>query len=161
MLPENLIDFSDEEAPEEDAVIDVTNGYSRKKLLDDEETQTDKAISKKTPTSSASVSSARSSSGKSSGKSGGKSGSKSSGKKSSGSKSRASKSLSSIGRYYSSIETADAMTELTDGIGYPGNIPLSFIGDEQSFKHPFKRQFKFKVPFKDNKPPFIYPFDKV
>lgn len=53
------------------------------------------------------------------------------------------------------------MTELTDGIGYPGNIPLSFIGDEQSFKHPFKRQFKFKVPFKDNKKTFIYPFDKV
>ena len=161
MLPENLIDFSDEEPPEEDAVIDVTNGYSRKKLLDDEETQTDKATSQKTPTSSASVSSAKSSSGKSSGKSGGKSGRKSSGKKSSGSKSRASKSPSNIGRYYSSIETADAMTELTDGIGYPGNIPLSFIGDEQSFKHPFKRQFKFKVPFKDNKKTFIYPFDKV
>ena len=134
MEPENLVDFSEAEPPEDEDIIDITDGYSREKLITGESSGT---VTAKTTTQTSEKSSTGSRSGRSGSSSSGGSGA------------------------ISTIAQGDIAQRAGIATGTVFSLYDAPTGDE-AFPEisPFRKPFRFTAPFKNNKPPFIFPFKK-
>lgn len=134
MEPENLVDFSDAEPPEDEDIIDITDGYSREKLITGEKSGT---VTAKTSTQTTGNSSTGSRSDRSGSSHPGGSGA------------------------ISTIAQGDIAQRAGIATGTVFSLYNAPTGDE-AFPEisPFQKPFRFPAPFKNNKPPFIFPFKK-
>ena len=133
MEPENLVDFSEAEPPEDEDIIDITDGYSREKLITGESPGT---VTAKTTTQTT-------------------------GKSSTGSRLSRSGSSRSGGSSDTSVDTY-SLSRLPLWEREIARTASDTFEADEAFPEisPFQKPFRFPAPFKNNKPPFIFPFKK-